>query len=136
MVRRYSVQTCSLPRSQQIPYFLNLNSMQLIKFIFFRTLVREVNDCKKDQTEMKRHSVSKATIQLIVTRRSLTNTGGLRKPFKNVFFFSLMKQYFRFKGFKLSLVTCTKFSLDLLVLRSQVAENNSEYTHKKNRSSQ
>ena len=57
---------------------------------------------------MKRHSVSKLSYYSTYCNKkdlsSLTNTWGLRKPFKNVFFFSLMKQYFRFKGFKLSLV--------------------------------
>ena len=28
----------------------------------------EVNDCKEDQTEMKKHLVSKAAIQLLATR--------------------------------------------------------------------
>lgn len=34
-----------------------------------RFSVLEVNDCKEDQTEMKRHLESKATIELITTRR-------------------------------------------------------------------
>ena len=96
----------------------------------FMTL--EVNDCKEDQTEMKWHLVSKAAIQLLATRRIcwFSTTGGLPKPFKNVFFFSLMKQYFRFKGF-----TLTIFAPNLVLIYSGPKSRKITVT-KKNRSSE
>ena len=84
----------------------------------------EVNDCKEDQTEVKRHLVSKAALQLLATRRMcwFSTTGGLPKPFKERFFLFLDETIFLFQGLH-AYHFCTEFSLDLL--RSQVAENNS-----------
>ena len=49
-----------------------------------------MNDCKKDQTEMRRHALSEQSYNSTNCKKegfAESNTGGLLKPFKNGFSF-------------------------------------------------